>query len=146
MGVGSFAIVRAAIAFFLLLSVVTVEAQPRGASPTSDSADLRAARAVVERYWSLSPEAAYELLSTDYKDRLRKGRGITTAKGYGVAMSDPERVWRKQTYQRETMVRSGAIRITVLADWEQEGYEGVMTFIFDLVKSSESWKIANIMH
>ena len=30
-------------------------------------------------------------------------------------------------------------------EWKQEGYAGVMTFIFELVKEKDAWKIDYVM-
>ena len=55
-------------------------------------------------------------------------------------------MWGKRTYQSVKEVGPGVARITLLVEWEQEGYQGVMTFIFDLIMETASWKIENIMH
>jgi len=107
------------------------------------------AQAVVEAYWSSSGsscEDAYQLLSDRYRQRLRDVFGIRDAKGFAKASSAPERVWRGQRYERAVVVRPGTAQVIVIAQWEQEGYEGVTTFIFDLVQEKGAWRIENIMH
>jgi hypothetical protein len=55
-------------------------------------------------------------------------------------------VWGKRTYQGTKVIGPGAARISLLIEWEQEGYQGVMTFVFDLVLEKDHWKIENIVH
>jgi len=116
----------------------------QGPGATSQ-ANVDAARAVVEEYWASEPRLRYSLLSRTYKERLRRLR-IADASEYARAEREPERVWGKRTYQSVKEVGPGAARITLLVEWEQEGYQGVMTFIFDLIMETASWKIENIMH
>jgi hypothetical protein len=115
---------------------------------TAGSEATEGARAVVEAYWSSSWyafEPAYGLLADAYKRRLRNALGIRNAKEYAKATNIPERMWRGQTYQRISIVRPGVVQAVVLAEWEQEGYEGVATFIFDLVRQNGVWRIEHIM-
>lgn len=37
------------------------------------------------------------------------------------------------------------MQITVLTTWFDQGYVGVMTFIFEMILEGDSWKIANII-
>jgi hypothetical protein len=107
------------------------------------------ARAVVEAYWSSSAssfEDAYQLLSDRYRQRLRDVFGIRDAKGFARASGAPERIWRGQKYERAVVVRPGTAQVIVIAQWEQEGYEGITTFIFDLVQEKGAWRIENIVH
>jgi len=55
-------------------------------------------------------------------------------------------VWGKRTYQSTKVAGPGATGIALLIEWEQEGYQGVMTFIFDLVLEKDRWRIENIVH
>lgn len=111
----------------------------------TSQAKLDAATAVVEEYWTSELRLRYSLLSRTYKQRLRRLR-IADASQYARAEREPERVWGKRTYQSVKEVGPGAARMTLLVEWEQEGYQGVMTFIFDLIMENSSWKIENIMH
>jgi hypothetical protein len=116
---------------------------------TASPSSTEDARAVVEGYWASSSssfEGAYSSLSDAYKRRLRDAFGIRNAQDFAKATGIPERIWRGQTYQRIAIVRPGVAQVIVLAQWEQEGYEGVTTFIFDLVREKGSWRIENIMH
>ena len=104
-----------------------------------------AAAAIVEEYWTSEPKSRYALLSQTYKQRLRR-LGVGSASQYERAIREPERVWGKRTYQSTKVVGPGAARIALLIEWEQEGYQGVMTFIFDLVLEKDRWRIENIVH
>ena len=107
------------------------------------------ARAAVEAYWSSSAssfEDAYQLLSEAYKHRLKDSMGIQGAREFAKATSMAGRMWRGQKYQRAAVVRPGAAQVVVVAQWEQEGYEGMTTFIFDLVQEKDVWRIENIVH
>lgn len=107
--------------------------------------EINAAKSVVKKYWVSPYDVIYDLLSTKYKERLKKTRNITNASNYMKSKPASERVWLSQTYQSSTMQNDSFIQIAVLAAWEEEGYQGVMTFIFDLVKENGAWKITNIM-
>jgi len=104
-----------------------------------------AAAAIVEEYWTSEPKSRYSLLSQTYKQRLRR-LGVRTASQYERATRELERVWGKRTYQSTKVVGPGAARISLLIEWEQEGYQGVMTFVFDLVLEKDRWRIENIVH
>jgi len=106
---------------------------------------IKAAKNIVKKYWMSSYEEIYELLSKKYKERLKGTRNISTAIEYKNSMPLTERVWLKQTYQKTDLQRNDRIQIVVLADWEEEGYDGVMTFVFDMIKEGNTWKIENLM-
>ena len=120
--------------------------QQVGNSPEGSQAE---AKALVEKYWSGEPAARYALLTKGYRLGLRR-LGITNAANYGVATQPPERIWGKRTYQKVDVTRDRQGRhlaqVVLLIDWEQEGYRGVMTYIFDLILESGDWKISNIVH
>lgn len=111
---------------------------------TSQNAEVTA---VVDRYWSASEGVRYGLLSESYKTRLRN-LGITNGMEYDKATFAPERVWGRRTVQQTEIRedRTGQAQVVVLVEWEQEGYQGVMTFIFDFVREGGMWKIDFIMH
>lgn len=106
---------------------------------------IKSAKDVVKKYWVSSYEEIYGLLSKKYKERLQKTRNISNGAEYKASMPITERVWQKQTYQKAVLQRNNFIQIVVLTEWEEEGYEGVMTFIFDMAKEGDKWKIENIM-
>jgi len=106
------------------------------------------ARGVVERYWTGSHTERYSLLTENYRERLER-LDIRDAETYANQVQHPERVWKKRTYQRINVTfQKGRLvaQVAVLAQWEQEGYQGVMTYIFDLVREGDAWKIDFIMH
>lgn len=106
------------------------------------------ARGVVERYWTGSHTERYSLLTENYRERLER-LDIRDAEMYANQVQHPERVWKKRTYQRINVTfQKGRLvaQVAVLAQWEQEGYEGVITYIFDLVQEGNAWKIDFIMH
>ena len=99
---------------------------------------IKAAKDVVKKYWMSSYEGIYGLLSKKYKERLKGTRSISTATEYKNSMPVTERVWLKQTYQKADLQRDDLIQVVVLAEWEEEGYEGVMTFVFDMIKEGDT--------
>jgi hypothetical protein len=102
-------------------------------------------RAVVEEYWRTTSTRRYELLSRDYQSRLRR-MGDVTGPPYAVVLGNPERVWSPRRYQEVRFLGSAGARATILVDWEQEGYRGIMTFVFDLVMEDGAWKIENVVY
>lgn len=105
---------------------------------------IKSAKDVVKKYWISSYEDIYGLFSEGHKDMLKRTQKISNAIEFKNSIPITERVWLKQTYQRAEVQGNSFIQIIVLAGWEEEGYEGVMTFIFDMVRENGSWKIENI--
>jgi hypothetical protein len=85
-------------------------------------------------------------LSATYRQNLRRALGITNAAQYDKVVDVPERLWGKRTTQGIKRMGGDSLQISLLVEWRQEGYQGVMTFIFDMVKEGGTWKIENIMH
>jgi hypothetical protein len=119
--------------------------QPKRTYTEQELAEINAAKEVVKKYWVSSYDTIYDLLSMKYKERLKKTRNISNAADYKKSKPASERVWLSQTYQSSTMQNDSFIQIAVLAAWEEEGYQGVMTFIFDMMKEDGRWTITNIM-
>lgn len=144
--------------FFLILSQGTASSAD-GSRTTSSSAlqietnadaKQRQARETVEKYWSSARQDRYGLLAENYKRDLRR-LGIADATAYAKETQNSERVWRGRTYQKIDVSRDARqnrerAQVVVLVEWEQEGYQGVMTYIFDLVVEDARWKISFIMH
>jgi hypothetical protein len=105
--------------------------------------DIVAAKEVVKKYWKASDYERYEYFSKDYKAMLKRVDGIEDAKGYSESFSPTERIWQKQIYQK-CYIESRSVQIIVLATWSEENYHGVMTFIFDMMKEDDGWKIVHI--
>ena len=113
---------------------------------TDAAAKQREARETVEKYWSSAPQDRYVLLAENYKRDLKR-LGIADATAYAKETENSERVWRRRTYQKiDVSQKRDAAQVVVLVEWEQEGYQGVMTYIFDLVVEDARWKIGFIMH
>lgn len=112
--------------------------------------EIEAAKDIVKEYWTSSNEDKYELFSSNYKALLRRIDGVDNRKDFKNCLSMSERVWRKQSYQRTDIgiTRHGKqyAQIVVLTEWSEEGYWGVMTVIFNMLKEDGEWKINNIMH
>lgn len=111
-----------------------------------ERADLDAAREIVRRYWKSSYEDVYSLLSQDYKKRLKETEGISNAEQFKKSFPATERVWESQFCETAEMQGTGLAKVVVQSQWFEEGYAGVMTFVFDLVKEKHEWKIENIMY
>ena len=111
----------------------------------NDIESLKGAKETVKKYWLLPANRKYELLSRVYKEVLKDTYNILNADEYQKFSVIIHRVWRKQTYQHGS-VKGRYVQISVLSEWSQEGYEGVMTFVFDLVNEDDTWKIANIVY
>jgi hypothetical protein len=109
-----------------------------------------AAKAMVEKYWLADPRDRYLLLAESYKSNLRR-LGITNAAKYGSETQPPERIWGTRTYQRVDFSRDprqgrDLAQVVLSIDWEQEGYRGTTTYIFDLIVEAGQWRIRNIVH
>ncbi len=133
-------VITSAAALCLLGHTITHAAE---ASPAWGG-DSESAKAVVKAYWQSPYEKRYELFSRRYREILKR-LGAANAQEYAKAQ-DPERVWRQQIYEKAVMRSGDSAQVTVLASWEHVGYQGVMTFIFDLVREDGTWKIANIAY
>jgi hypothetical protein len=114
-------------------------------SSALESGDVARAKDIVDEYWSSDPQRRYSLLSRNYRQQLQRSRRIANAQQYARATSEPERIWRERIYQEARQTGPDFVQIKVLVGWEQEGYEGVMTFIFELVREQGTWKIEAIM-
>jgi hypothetical protein len=115
-------------------------------STTHADADTHAAQSIVDEWWGTESERRYRLLSREYRQRLGTALRIRNAKEYDKAVDVPERIWGKRTVERVRRLTPETMQLSLLVEWRQEGYEGVMTFVFDLVRENGAWRIANIMH
>lgn len=109
----------------------------------NDIDEIKKAKSVIKKYWKSSYLERYSLFSKEYREALNRAFNIRNAKEYEKHFADSERTWQKQTYQKAYKAKN-FIQIIILSTWFEEGYEGVMTFIFDMVKEGHNWKIANI--
>ena len=108
--------------------------------------EIRAAKEVVKKYWVSGFKNQYELFSSDYKKILKSIYKINNAREYEQGNTPTERVWLSQKYQKVELNKKGIITIVVLSHWDDEGYEGDMTYIFILAKEKGGWRIANIVN
>jgi hypothetical protein len=117
----------------------------------STNPDIDAAKETVKNYWiatNSSYEDMYDLFSSSYKEVLSELDGITNAEDFRESIPPTERIWPKQNFQSARLdgdLDIPHIQIIVLAEWQEKGYAGVMTFFFDLVKEGDEWKITDIM-
>ena len=109
-----------------------------------ESAMVNFAKNTVKKYWDSSYYDMYGLFSDNYRTILRQTQKIFNAEEFKSSMSSTERLWLKQTYQTAKVNNDNSIQIIVLSAWADDGYDGVMTFIFDMVRENNSWKIDQI--
>ena len=98
----------------------------------------------IKMFWSDSFKDRYKLFSEYYKNILNNVYKIQNAEDYSKEFMPTERVWYKQTYESVKLYSDKGAQVTVLAYWEEEGYLGKMSFIFDMEKIDGKWKIFNI--
>lgn len=107
---------------------------------------IDAAKKILKKYWTSSRKEQYALLSKRYKKLLKKIYKIDNAHDYSQSFSDGERIWARQTYQRATAYADQRVEFVVLGHWLEEGYDGVVTFNFDMANEDGAWKIDYIMY
>ncbi len=117
----------------------------------NESKMLNDAKEVVKKYWiAPSYEAEYNLYSESYKNMLRRTRQIDNAIDYKNSKQPDEFYWIKQIYIKSWIKdkeKNGfykLVKIAVLAEWEEEGYEGIYFITFDMVKEENNLKIDDI--
>ncbi|MFZ1946579.1 MAG: hypothetical protein WAW06_03455 [bacterium] len=111
-----------------------------------EAAELGAALGVVRDYWSLAYDREYSLFSAALRQTLKEVLDVSDAAGYAEAMTGNQRMWLKQAYKQAELLDPTHARVTVLADWQQQGYSGVQTVIFDLEREGGAWKISVIFY
>jgi hypothetical protein len=111
----------------------------------TEKLSIEKAKNVVKKYWVSSHEVIFGLLSKQYKQTLREQFSVANAADYSKQMGVTERVWIKQTYERSIIKSESMIQVIVLSSWTEEGYDGVATYIFDMVREDGQWKIAHVM-
>ena len=116
-----------------------------GSTPAAD-ADINLAHSIIDEWWGSTSERRYKLLSRTYKRSLRQALGISNARQYDKAVDVPERVWGKRIAQEVKWMGPDAVQISLLVEWRQEGYQGVMTFVFDMINEGGAWRVENVMH
>jgi hypothetical protein len=112
----------------------------------TEALELEAALGVVRDYWALPYEGEYSLFSATMRQTLQEMLGVADAAQYAGAMASNQRIWLKQVYQQAELLDPAHARVTMLADWEQQGYRGVQTVVFDLEREGEVWRISVIFY
>ncbi len=107
------------------------------------SGAAQAAKQVVQQYWNMPYSGRYPLFSAHYKGLLKSVYKINNKAEYSRNI-DPERSFDKQVYER-IEVAGDRVNITVLTSWFQEGYMGVKSVFFHLIKEGGVWKINEVM-
>ncbi len=100
-----------------------------------------------ENYLKMSYRDRYEYFSDKYKSSLDRVFNVNNAIAY-ESMEKKENYERVITASRVVAARAGpnaTATITLLACWSQEGYSGLDTYILDLKKFENGWKIVNVM-
>lgn len=102
----------------------------------------------VQKYLSMPYKERYGYFSEKYQQGLARAFGIKNSDDY-------EELQKRENYGR-TILNSrlvnvdskseAVISILLLACWEQEGYSGLETYILDLKKIEDKWKISHIAH
>ena len=83
------------------------------------------------------------LLTESYKKRLSEYHQIKSKDQYSIPLSEYERIWSGYKITKISIIDKDRIQISVRQKWEQEGYEGIMTYIMSLYKEKR-WKIEDI--
>ena len=111
-----------------------------------DSAVFNNALVVVDKYWNTETSSSerYMLLAESYKKRLSKYDQIKSASEYSIPLSEYERIWSGYKIIKISIIDKDRIQVSIQQKWEQEGYEGVMTYIMSLYKGKKTWKIQGI--
>ncbi len=105
-----------------------------------------AATDLVNKYWanSVGAEAIYNLLSENYKNKLKQTKEIDNAMDYMKSVYPPQFDRNSQTYIKAWIEDSSIIKVAVVAEWFHEGDVGVAVFTFVILKEKSNWKIENI--
>jgi hypothetical protein len=95
--------------------------------------------------WNTSNEARYKMLAKQYRDQLADIFNLKDGSEYRIPGSEWERIWRGYTIEKIEVVSKESIQIEMILSWQQEGYEGVQSYIFSFRKEGEYWKIISII-
>ena len=123
--------------------------QVQSACPNlSKNTDILGAIALIDRYWekSTSNSDRYSMLTERNKEIHKRVFGISQPEKYRIPGTDYERILGDYNYIYIRIDGPNFIQISIQIEWEQEGYQGNMTYIFDLLKENSKWYITHIMH
>ncbi len=101
---------------------------------------------VVDTYWAhgTTNQERYALLSKQYKDTLGRIYNIKKPEQYDIPLSEEERGWRGYKVNQVDITAADSMEISLQVRWEQEGYQGTMTYIMVLVLEGGRWSIADV--
>ena len=85
------------------------------------------------------------MFAPSYVEMLKRQQGVENAKEFAARQITSERVWRVPEIESVRYFAKGGATVEALGRWENEGYEGVQTFIFELAHDGQGWKILDIM-
>ncbi len=105
--------------------------------------EIEKAKSVLKNFWVFSRKKEYELFSESFNKRLKIFHHIKNSDEYIKKIPITELHWTKQIYQRYYMEKD-KIEVVILANWFEEGNEGVMSFTFTLIKEKGDWKISEV--
>lgn len=107
---------------------------------------INAAKAIVKKYFILSNKEIYNLFSKAHKKILLEINKVSNAEQYSKARGSSERVFIKEVYGKAEVYDEEHIQIEVLSHWSEEGYQGIMTYIFTMKFEDGEWKIAEVKY
>lgn len=108
--------------------------------------DILSAINLIEKYWhrSTSNATRYSMLTERNKKIHAKIYGVTSPNNYRIPGIGLERVLEKHRYNYILVGGPDFVQISLQVRWTQEGYEGDMTYIFDLFRENSKWRISII--
>jgi hypothetical protein len=114
----------------------------------SKNTDIVGAINLIDKYWEKSTSNAdrYSMLTEHNKGIHKSVFGVSEPKNYRIPGIDYERILGDYHYNYVRIDSSDFIQISLQIEWEQEGYRGNMTYIFDLLREKSKWHISNIMN
>jgi hypothetical protein len=114
----------------------------------SKDTDIVAALNLVEKYWdkSTSNTDRYSMLSEQNKRIQKRVFSVSEPSKYRIPGFGYERISGDYRYNYVHVDDPEFIQISLQVDWEQEGYQGNMTYVFDLLKESDEWRISIIVY
>ena len=107
---------------------------------------IRKSLEVVDYYWNgkTSNKQRYALLGQNYKDQLSQIYSIKKGDDYRIPGSEWERTWTGYFIEKVEIYSSDLIQVETILRWQQEGNEGVQSYLFGLKKEHEEWEIVAI--
>jgi hypothetical protein len=104
------------------------------------------AEKLVRAFFGMSYRDQYAAFAPSYREMLERQFGIRGADGYERRHSPSELLWKTPKVESLEYFSKGGATVKVLARWENEGYHGVRTFIFQLAYTQGRWSILDIVN